>query len=448
MRNGSILVAALPLMLIVLANQAAMANTDTTEIAFFTSQYDAGTNPFHVAIGDLDNDTVPDLAVANSRMWECMEEPCESDVSVLLGNGNGTFRTAVNYDVGKTPLWVAIDDLNEDENADLVVSNSDSDTVSVLLGNGDGSFQDAVDYAVTEPHSVTIGDLNGDGRPDLAVANYHHSSKCVFVLLGNGDGTFQPAKGYSDGGGWRSHVVAIGDLNEDEKPDLAVSRLDELAVSVFLGNGDGTFEAGVQYPTGGLSGSVDIGDLNGDDHLDLAVGLSGAPHVVAILAGNGDGTFETAVHYDTGSSAWSAVIGDLDGDGKPDLALTETGTPKLAYLDQGLGVLLGNGDGSFQSPDLYYSSYYYKPRRLALGDLNGDNRQDVVMAYSGYDHPGSGTGIGGITVFRNLGPTTTPPCGPASLVGAETTENPRSLSSLVLLLIPLGAILLMIRKLG
>ena len=142
-----------------------------------------------MAVGDFNGDGKADLAVANYG---------SDNVSVLLGNGNGTFQAAVNYAAGTSPHSVAVGDFNGDGKADLAVANYGSNNVSVLLGNGNGTFQAAVNYAAgTSPCSVAVGDFNGDGKADLAVANY--GSNNVSVLLGNGNGTFQAAVNYAAG---------------------------------------------------------------------------------------------------------------------------------------------------------------------------------------------------------------------------------------------------------
>ncbi|PYM87134.1 MAG: hypothetical protein DME09_00365, partial [Candidatus Rokuibacteriota bacterium] len=151
------------------------------------ADFAVGTSPFSVAMGDFDGDGKPDLAVANGG---------SNDVSVLLGNGDGTFKPAKNYEagLGGGPLWVAVGDFNLDGKLDLVVANSSSDSVGVLLGNGDGTFRPSVTFPAggTAPQSVAVGDFNGDGKPDLAVASYYSNN--VTVLIGNGDGTFQTAR--------------------------------------------------------------------------------------------------------------------------------------------------------------------------------------------------------------------------------------------------------------
>src|SRR5207245_2738785 len=207
-------------------------------VSFIDARRDfaVGTNPQSVAAGDFNGDGGPDLAVANSG---------SSNVSVLLGNGDGTFQAARTFAAGTTPASVAVGDVNGDGRPDLAVANSGSiygayNNVLVLLGNGDGTFQAARTFAAGGgPLSVAVGDVNGDGRPDLAVANY--SSNTVSVLLGNGDGTFQAAQTFAAGS--RPSSVAVGDVNGDGRPDLAVANYSSNNASVLLGNGGGTYEA-------------------------------------------------------------------------------------------------------------------------------------------------------------------------------------------------------------
>jgi len=312
----------------------------------FGAKTDFGTGswPLSVAIGDLNGDGEPDLAVATDS---------SNTVSVLLGNGNGTFGAKNEYGVGDRPWSVAIGDLNGDGKPDLTVANAGygygyyPGTVSVLLGNGDGTFGAKTDYgAGGEPRSVAIGDLNGDGKPDLAVANNSSGTETPFstasVLLGNGNGTFGAKTDYEVGLG--STSVAIGDLNGDGKPDLAVSNAGYAypghTVSVLLGNGDGTFGERNDYGVGDRPRSVAIGDLDGDGRPDLAVvnapaGYPYGPGTVGVLLGNGNGTFGAMTNYgywSSPTSPTSLAIGDLNGDGMPDLAVTVLGSNVVSVL--------------------------------------------------------------------------------------------------------------------
>jgi hypothetical protein len=348
-----------------------------------------------IAVGDVNGDGKADVVVAD----DCADSACTSSVvGVLLGNGDGTFRAAVIYG----PVWgitfsEAVGDVNGDGKPDLVVANScvypqyedcTSANVGVLLGNGDGTFQAVVTYGSggQDARSVVVADVNGDGKPDLVVANECTNDNCngvVGVLLGNGDGTFQAAVTYGSGG-YYADSLAVADVNGDGKPDLVVANecSDDTCMSanvgVLLGNGDGTFQAAVTYGSGGYyADSLAVADVNGDGKLDLLVANQcaidsncGSSGGLGVLLGNGDGTFRTAVTYDSGGQyPWSLAVGDVNGDGKPDLVVAnQYGT---------LGVLLGNCDGTFQAA-LPTTIPGYGFGAIALADFNADGKLDVA----------------------------------------------------------------------
>jgi hypothetical protein len=357
-----------------------------------------------VSGGDVNGDGKLDLIVASS----CTT--CTNGVvAVLLGNGDGTFQPAVAYSSGGSAGGaLAVGDLNGDGKADVVVANGTG--VGVLLGNGNGSLQGGRDYGPGggSVDSTAAGDVNGDGKPDLIIVSLCHStSDCntgsLAVMLGNGDGTFQAAVNYSSGGSLPLSV-AVGDVNGDGKLDLIVTNQcasnsncpndpsTSGVVAVLLGNGDGSFQSPVVYGSGGYrANSVAVGDINGDGNLDLVVanscvnGSNCANGVVSVLLGNGDGTFKSAANYDSGGSqAQSIALEDLNRDGKLDVVVANyCGSGIECFIGTSLtgvvGVLLGNGDGTLK-PVVGYGSGGYAAYALAIGDVNGDGKPDLIAA--------------------------------------------------------------------
>jgi hypothetical protein len=206
----------------------------------------------------------------------------------------------------------------------------------VLTNTGDGSFQAKVDYRTEgDPYSLAIGDLNGDGKPDLATGNEFAGG--VSVLLNTGGGSFRAARNYQTGLGPIS--VAIGDLNGDGKPDLVTANnagdkeVVSASVSVLLNRGDGTFRAGRGYRTGRNPRSGAIGDLNGDGKPDLvSANHYRETNTVSVFTNNGDGSFQAKLDYRTGGDPYSVAIGDLNGDGKQDLATANLDANTVSVL--------------------------------------------------------------------------------------------------------------------
>jgi hypothetical protein len=295
----------------------------------------------------------------------------DSAISILLGNGDGTFQPPATYSANGFPFAIVAGDFNGDGKIDLAFSSITSDQstgfVSVLLGNGDGSFQSAnQEFDVgTNPLNLVTADFNNDGKLDLAVAVAPPGSgtPVVAILMGNGDGTFQGATDYSFTTGVAD--IKTGDFNGDGKLDLVAAIVD--GVSVMLGNGDGTFQPPVNYPTAVQSESVVTADFNRDGRLDLAVQAVAGKGAVSILLGNGDGTFQNHVDYQL--SGIGLVAADLNGDGVLDLA-TSNGT---------VSTLIGNSNGTFARAPGYFpaSSAAFG---IAAGDFNGDGRTDIVTA--------------------------------------------------------------------
>jgi len=359
----------------------------TSPIFVRPKNFVAGYEPDSIVSGDLRADGKSDLVVANPCVT--VSSCSTGQVSVLLGNGDGTFQPAVSYASGGFgPDSVALADFNEDGKLDIVLANNCESlascvngSVSVLLGNGDGTFQPAVTYLSggTEVYSVAVGDFDGDGKPDLVIANEcavvdNCSIGSVSVLRGNGDGTFQLAVNFS--AGFEPLFVTVADLNGDGKPDLIVlnSSGPNGSVGVLIGNGDATFQPIVNYASGALNPlAVSIGDFNGDGKPDLAVANRCASNTncssgsLSVFIGNGDGTFQTPQVYATTGAPSPLAAADFNGDGNLDLVA-------------GLTLLLGTGEGTFQTGQTL-TSVASSPSSATVADFNGDGKPDLALAY-------------------------------------------------------------------
>src|SRR6266566_4819084 len=339
LEKSSLLVAATSCFLLAFADSALAQTAPQTPLFNPQTEYVAGSKngPWYVVTADFNGDGKLDLAVSNYG---------DNSFSVLLGNGDGTFQAPQTTPVGTNPAQVAVGDFNGDGKPDLVVSSVGNNTVSVLLGKGDGTFLPPLVTPVgPNPWYFAVGDFNGDGKLDLAVDDYgcpldcnSSPSNAVTVLLGNGDGTFLPAPSLTVGNGPAG--VAVGDFNGDGKPDLAVANLNDNTLSILLGNGDGTFQAPQTFAGVGTKPYfVAVGDFNRDGKPDLVI-TNHLGNTVTVLLGNGDGTFQPAQTFLVNSDPVYATVGDFNGDGVQDLAVAN-----LHALT--ISVLLGNaGTGS------------------------------------------------------------------------------------------------------
>jgi hypothetical protein len=321
-----------------------------------------GIGPTSVAVGDFNNDGNLDVVTANYT---------DGTVSVLLGNGDGTFQPAVTYVVGNNPNSVAVGDFNHDGNLDIVVANTADNTVSVLLGNMDGTFQTAVSYNVgAGPFAVATAKING--HYDVVTANSKDNT--VSVLEGNSDGTFKPQVAYSvtdaNGKGITPESVALGDF--DGNLGIVTGNFGDGTAAVLLGNRDGTFQNAVTYKVGTQPQSVTVGVFNG--HADI-VTANNYSNSVSVLLGDGGGKFQLAGTYAVGYQPFAVTVGDFNHDNRPDIAVAN-------YLDDSVSVLSGRGDGTFISAqaDLPVGE---TPFSLATADFNRDGDADLVTANAG-----------------------------------------------------------------
>src|SRR5271168_1947005 len=331
-----------------------------------SSSVSVGGGPTGIVTADFNGDGKLDLAVANAT---------DGTVSILLGNGDGTFTLKSTPSAGSGANWIAVGDFNEDGKLDLAVANMSSTGtagVSILLGNGDGTFTAGASLTTgNNPFAIVTADFNRDGHLDLAVSNSGDGTVSVFT--GSGTGTFTLASTPSVGS--NPQVIVTGDFNEDGKLDLAVSNEDDNTVSVLLGNANGTFQAQSVMSSGGTSGfpiGLIAADFNGDGHLDLAAVNASD---VGILVGNGSGGFTLASDPTTGSGDLiSGVAGDYNGDGKLDIVVSDQAAGE-AFL------LLGNGNGTFGSAVTFTTAA--GAYGVATADFNGDGGLDLAVSNQG-----------------------------------------------------------------
>jgi hypothetical protein len=318
--------------------------------------YSPGSIPYAVAAGDFDGDGFPDLAVATG-----------DNIAILRNRKDATFVRSAVFDEGDWPVAVEPADLDRDGFLDLVaVSNvNGSSKVSLLMGRGNGSFGTPTSFAADSvPTNVQIGDLDGDGSPDLVVAN----STTVSVFRNRGDGTFLPQVLYPTSG---VPHLALADFDRDGYLDLAVSNSRDSTVGVFYNDGTGTLQGPVVYRADGETATVAAADFDGDGWPDLAVANYDSS-TIAIFLNRGDGSLRRVGSYAVGAYAGSLLAADFNADGSPDLVVVNQN-------DDSLSVLLGRKDGTFEAQALYATGRL--PETIAVGDFNQDGALDLAVTY-------------------------------------------------------------------
>jgi hypothetical protein len=382
-----------------------------------TLLFPAGDGPGQVVMEDLNHDDVNDLVVSNAL---------SDTVSVLLGNGDGSFQAPRQFAVGAfvagiestisvlhNGRGVVLADFNGDANPDIAVTNKDSADVSVLLGRGDGTFEPQRRFdATSRPFSIDAGDLNGDSIPDLAVMDdLLNHSLTVAVLLGRGDGTFRHQNLIDTGVNGSAGVakIRIADVNNDRRADIVFAGTTNQESHVWLGNGDGTFQAAGKFAGGGPG--LALVDLNNDGNLD-AVNASIYNNTVGFSLGNGDGTFGPTATFFGGLSPVSVEVADLASvdaagnvivgapDGIPDIVSAGSGAPQVVFQGSpevmlSAGVISRTGTLSYMNAVRLASGD--EPISVAVGDVNGDGSKEVVFV----DQPG-------VRVFFARPPALTP----------------------------------------
>jgi VCBS repeat protein len=382
--------------------------------------------PHAIAIADFNGDGKADIATANNTT---------GDVSILLGDGTGSFPAATNFAVGANPVAMGVADVTGDGKLDIVTANAGSLDVTVIAGDGAGGFARAASYSIgpnAVPFGIAVGDVNGDGKTDVVVANAGTDGSefpppelpgSVSVFVADGAGAFAAAEQYSAGPDeGRAEGIALGDITGDGDIDIVVSRPNANGVAVLAGDGSGVFGDASLYPVsvgpgpialadatrdgkpdviaanavsanvsilpgdgagdvgyanrhaaGGYPHSVVAIDLNEDGIPDIATAnLMGSD--VSVLIADGNDGYATAVHYQTGDSPTWIVAGDVDGDGHTDLVTADLGGGTVS-------ILRGDGSGAFAAATSYgVGGTFESPYAVALGDANNDGKLDIATA--------------------------------------------------------------------
>src|SRR6266404_204676 len=296
--------------------------------------------------------------------------------------------------VGSVPFSIAMGDFNGDGILDLAVANSNSNSVSIFLGTGTGGFGLRTDFITGDaPFAVAVGDFNSDGKLDLVTAN--SNSDTVSILLGNGTGSFGSKTDFATSGAPRA--VTVGDFNGDNKPDLAVANTNSNTVSILLGTGTGSFGIKTDFAVGAAPRSIVTGDFNHNGKLDLAVANANSNNV-SILLGTGTGLFGAKTDFGTGAGPTSVAVGDFNGDTNLDLATANSGVNSVS-------ILFGNGSGAFGARSDFGTGDF--PFSVAVADFNADSKLDLAVANANSDNvsilTGTGTGSFGTKIDFTMG---------------------------------------------
>jgi hypothetical protein len=329
------------------------------DLFYLFASYAVGKNPTSVTPADFNRDGLTDLITTNIG---------DNTLSVLFGNGDGTFKEPFQIEAAREPRALALNDFNGDGRLDAAVACSGSDQVAIFFGTADGRFTEGPRYPVHKtPVSIAGGDLNADRHPDLVVALRNDKVK---VLLGTADGTFQHGAVYEHGDTPTS--LALTDLNHDGLLDLAVSNGGPMssAVSVWLGKGDGSFQEPTDYRTGKRPLVVRFADFNSDDRPDLLV-INGEMDTFTTFLGNGNGTFQAGKESGADAGPVYGLAKDFDGDHVADVAIVNIQSSDLS-------ILYGRGDGTFWYPPMNYRTRG-GPFAVASLNLNATDVQEAGL---------------------------------------------------------------------
>lgn len=351
-----------------------------------------GSTPYQVLLRDFNNDTWLDIAVINKGT---------KNIGIFLGYGNGSFAEELTYSTGNPsgPTAFAISDFNNDNVLDIVVCNVYTNNIGLLLGYGNGSFANVTMYNFGQyfsPKSVAVADFNNDGQQDLAICSYGPNT--ISIIFGKGNGDFELRVKYSTGEGSRPYWVAVEDFNNDHIPDIAVANSGTNSIGIYLGYGNGHFGPLKTYSSGYASTPVfiEFGDFNNDSKLDIVVINSNTKNLVTLI-GDGSGAFATSLTLSSNLklNSYGLDVGDFNADGCQDIAIANS------YMSS-IDVVLGYCNGNFTSRTSFPTGYNSHPMSVVVGDVNNDNRLDIITG---------NTGTNSVTIFlgRHDNPDSTYP---------------------------------------
>ncbi|CAF5040037.1 unnamed protein product, partial [Rotaria sp. Silwood1] len=331
-------------------------------------------NPSSVAIGDFNNDKLSDIAVANTGT---------NDIGIFLAYENGTFASQTTYSTskGSKPISVTCGDINNDNITDIVVANSGTRTIGILIGYRNGTFSEQAIIATTTwiPRSVAVGDFNNDNQLDIFLAVSYFIVARIIIYRGYDKGTFVMHESYPARFSTGSYPFVVADINNDNRLDIIVANYLDYSIGLILGHVNETSADRTIVSTGSSSEpyTIAVGDFNNDHNLDMAVGNAGS-NQVSVFLGYGTGNFASQKLYPTGFQSFpqSIAIGDFDNNRKLDIIVANPGTDNV-------GIFFGYGNGSFEDQVIYSTGPSSRPSSVVIADFNNDNQTDIVVANMG-----------------------------------------------------------------
>ncbi|CAF1288063.1 unnamed protein product [Adineta steineri] len=332
---------------------------------YYTSSYS-----HFVSLTDINNDNKPDIIVANY---------IAADVGIFFNVQDGYFQQQISYSTGYSsgPEYISVVDVNDDNKPDIIVANRWRNTVGVLLNNGSGQFHTMKHYKTgprTLPQGVSVVDINSDKKPDIIVTNQYLNTIGVFLNIGHGQFSFY--KIYQVPHDFAVMCPQVVDVNGDTHPDIIVANSRAASIGIFFNSGSGAFISWTTFSTGidSQPNSVSVIDVNGDNKPDLIVGNTGTSNV-GVLLNAGNGKFLNQITYSTGNNSQprSVFVADINCDNKPDIIVANSN-------EHNIGIFLNSGNGTFQPQKPYATEGDTKPWSLAVGDVNDDNKLDIIYS--------------------------------------------------------------------